>query len=70
MRVTMTLPPRIGAALEAASKELGLEAAEYLKSMLFAAAHAPQGVTLKLDLPPAVKSDLPLLEAAWVRLED
>lgn len=70
MKLTMTLPDRIGAALTAAGAEMDLEASEYLKSMLFAAAHSPQGVTLRLELPPLPKGDVPLLTQAGVTVEE
>lgn len=69
MRLTITLPDRLGQALENRAAELEQDAAGYLKSLLFAAAYAPQGVVLALTLPPVAKSDLPLLEAAGVHVD-
>lgn len=66
MKLTMTLPTRIGQALRARADEFEMPAAEYLKSLLFAAAQE-HGITLKLDLPPMSRGDepeLPLFETA------
>lgn len=60
--MTITLPPRIEEALNNKGAEFGQPGHEYLKNMLFAACHAAEGVTLKLDLPPPVTRDAPLLE--------
>lgn len=64
MKLTMPLPPRIGAALQARADEFEMPAAEYLKSVLFAASQ-PNGMTLKLELPPVTRQadpELPLFE--------
>lgn len=60
--MTITLPPRIEEALNNKGAEYGQPGHEFLKSMLFAAAHSPQGVNLKLELPPAKPQEAPLLE--------
>lgn len=52
MTITMTIPDRVGEALKKKGLEYGQDATGYLKAMLFAAAHSPSGVLLKLDLPP------------------
>lgn len=60
--MTITLPERVEEALNNKAAEFGQPGHEYLKSMLFAACHSPQGVTLKLELPPARPQEAPLLE--------
>lgn len=69
MKITMTLPTRIGKALLAAADEFEMTPPDFLKSVLFAATNLQSGYTLKLELPPLPASDLPLLEAAGVSLE-
>jgi hypothetical protein len=66
MQMTITLPDRIGAALNKAASEFDLDGPTYLKQLLFAAATSAQGVTVKLDLPPVPQreaSELPLFSS-------
>lgn len=65
MKITMTLPTRVGQALQAAADEFEMAAPDFLKSVLFAAGNLQSGYTLKLDLPPVKKPaepELPLFE--------
>lgn len=68
MKITMNVGERLGAALAAQAAANDMEVPGYLKSLLFAAAHSPQGIVLKLDLPPAKQDGLPLFEARGVSL--
>lgn len=52
MTFTMTVPDRVGDALKKKGAEYDTDAIGYLKQFLFAAAHSPVGVVMKLDLPP------------------
>jgi hypothetical protein len=62
MKITITLPDRIGAGLQAAADEFDMSAADFLKSVLFAASNLQQGYQLRLKLPPMerpVEPELP-----------
>ncbi len=50
--MTISFPPRIEAAIEAAAAEFGQSGPEFIKHAMFTAAHAREGFTLKLTLPP------------------
>ena len=50
--MTISFPPRIEAAIEAAAAEFGQSGPEFLKHACFTAAHAKEGFTLKLTMPP------------------
>ena len=52
--MTITLSPRIEAALNSKGAEYDQPGHEYLKNILFAACHSSEGVLLKLNLPPPV----------------
>lgn len=67
--MTLTIPDRIGAALRTRAAEFEMDSPGFLKSLLFAATQSPEGVVLKLDLPPLPKVELPLFDAAGVDLE-
>lgn len=70
MQMTLTISDRLGAALKAkAAAEFGMEAPEYLKNVLFAAAQSPEGVVLKLELAPLPKGEVPLFDAVGVTLD-
>lgn len=62
--MTITLPQRIEDALNKKAAEFELGGPDYLKNMLFTAAHAAEGVVLKLDLTPTApdprQAELPL----------
>jgi len=63
MKLTITVPKRIGQALQKAADEFEMTAPDYLKSVLFAAGNMPHGYVLKLDLPPVDRTadpELPL----------
>lgn len=69
MQITITVPDRIGEALESKGGELDMKAAELLKHLLFCACHAPEGVVLRLTLPPLPAGEVPLFEQAGVRVD-
>lgn len=50
--MTISFPPRIEAAIEAAAAEYGQSAPEFLKHACFTAAHSREGFNLKLTLAP------------------
>jgi hypothetical protein len=66
--MTITLPTRIEDALNKKAAEFELGGPDYLKNLLFTAAHAKEGVVLKLDLAPAApdpnQAELPLVGGA------
>lgn len=68
--LTMRLPDRVYDALVKAGEEWQQDPTSYLRMKLIMAGDSPGGITLKLDLPPVVKSDMPLFEAAQVSVED
>ena len=49
--MTITLSPIIEHALSNRANEEGLSAPDFLKSFFFAAMHAREGITLKLERP-------------------
>lgn len=61
MKVTITLPKRIGQALQKAADEFEMPVPDFLKSVLFAAGNLQSGYTLKLELPPVEKTAEPEL---------
>ena len=52
MTLTMTLPDRLGQALINKANEYGQAHTDYLRSMMFASTQSPNGVVLKLEMPP------------------
>jgi len=69
MKMTLTIPDRVGNALKAKAAEFDMPVHDFVKSFLFAATQSPQGVVLKLELAPLPKVDLPLFDAVGVTLE-